>query len=76
VAVVYCLDATKGNAPERFAAAEKSWRRLDGYNQLPKIILGVKFADGVEVIRSQAQAAAAGPLPSPRFGDGSGNYRS
>src|SRR5947209_16707854 len=39
--------------------AEKSWRRLDGHNQLPKIILGVKFADGVEVIRSQAQAAAA-----------------
>src|SRR5437899_12820852 len=40
-------------------AAEKSWRRLNGHNQLPKIILGVKFADGVEVIRSQAQAAAA-----------------
>jgi putative transposase len=40
-------------------AAEKNWRRLDGHNQLPKVILGVKFADGVEVIRSQAQAAAA-----------------
>jgi hypothetical protein len=40
-------------------AAEKSWRRLDGHNQLPKIILGVKFADGVEVVRPQAQAAAA-----------------
>jgi putative transposase len=43
-------------------AAEKSWRRLDGHNQLPKVILGVlgvQFADGVEVIRSQAQAAAA-----------------
>jgi putative transposase len=40
-------------------AAEKSWRRLDGHNQLPKVILGVKFADGVEVIRSQVQAAAA-----------------
>jgi hypothetical protein len=35
-------------------AAEKSWRRLDGYNQLPKVILGVKFTDGIEVIRSQA----------------------
>jgi hypothetical protein len=22
-------------------AAEKSWRRLDGHNQLPKVILGV-----------------------------------
>src|SRR5437667_8015638 len=40
-------------------AAENSWRRLDSHNQLPKVILGVKFADGVEVIRSQAQAAAA-----------------
>jgi len=40
-------------------AAEKSWRRLNGHNQLPKIILGVKFADGIEVVKSQAQAAAA-----------------
>jgi putative transposase len=40
-------------------AAEKSWRRLDGHNQLPKIILGVKFTDGIEVVRSQAQTAAA-----------------
>ena len=40
-------------------AAEKSWRRLDGHNQLPKVILGVKFADGIEVVRPQAQAAAA-----------------
>jgi hypothetical protein len=30
-------------------AAEKSWRRLDGHNQLPKVILGVKFADGIEL---------------------------
>jgi len=40
-------------------AAERSWRRLDGHNQLPKLILGVKFTDGIEVVRSQAQAAAA-----------------
>ncbi len=26
-------------------AAEKSWRRLNGHNQLPKIILGIKFTD-------------------------------
>jgi hypothetical protein len=38
-------------------AAEKSWRRLDGHNQLPKVILGVKFTDGIEVVRSQAQGA-------------------
>ena len=40
-------------------AAERSWRRLDGHNQLPKVVVGVKFADGIEVVRSQAQAAAA-----------------
>jgi putative transposase len=40
-------------------AAQKSWRRLDGHNQLPKVILGVKFTDGIEVVRSRAQAAAA-----------------
>jgi putative transposase len=40
-------------------AAERSWRRLDGHNQLPKLILGVKFADGIEVVKSQAQSAAA-----------------
>ena len=42
--------------------AQKSWRRLDGHNQLPKIIQGVKFTDGLEVTASsaaiQAQAAA------------------
>lgn len=40
-------------------AAEKSWRRLKGYSLLPKVILGVKFNDGIEVVRSQSQTAAA-----------------
>jgi len=44
-------------------AAQKSWRRLDGHNQLPKIIQGVKFTDGLEVVVKpatiQAQTAAA-----------------
>jgi putative transposase len=40
-------------------AAEKSWHRLRGHNQLPKVFLGVKFNDGIEVVRSQAQTAAA-----------------
>ena len=35
-------------------AAQKSWRRLDGHNQLPKLILGVKFIDGLEVVANQA----------------------
>lgn len=40
-------------------AAEKSWHRLRGHSQLPKVILGVKFTDGIEVVRLQAQTAAA-----------------
>ena len=40
-------------------AAERSWRRLNGHNQLPKLILGVRFADGIEVVRPKAQTAAA-----------------
>jgi transposase-like protein len=40
-------------------AAEKSWHRLRAHDQLPKVILGIKFNDGIEAIRSQAQAAAA-----------------
>ena len=42
--------------------AQRSWRRLDGQAQLPKLILGVKFADGLEVTakatRQPATAAA------------------
>jgi len=42
--------------------AQKSWRRLDGHTQLPKLIMGVKFADGLEVtakaIRQPDTAAA------------------
>ncbi len=42
-------------------AAQKSWRRLDGHNQLPKLVLGAKFTDGLEVIGTadrQPKAAA------------------
>lgn len=38
--------------------AEKRWRRLDGKNQLPKIISGVKFSNGCEVIPDDAKHAA------------------
>jgi hypothetical protein len=37
---------------------EVTWRRLDGNNQLPKVIRGVKFIDGVEAVRQDHQAAA------------------
>lgn len=42
-------------------AAQKSWRRLDGHNQLPKLVLGAKFTDGLEVVGTadrQPKAAA------------------
>jgi hypothetical protein len=39
-------------------AAEKHWRRLDGQNQLPKVILGITFNDGIEVAKEEAQTAA------------------
>src|SRR5512136_3451777 len=43
--------------------AQKSWRRLDGHNQLPKIIQGVTFIDGLEIAAKlkapQAKFAAA-----------------
>jgi transposase-like protein len=39
-------------------AAAKTWRRLKGENQLPKVIQGVIFRDGVEVINTPAQNAA------------------
>jgi putative transposase len=40
-------------------AAQKTWRRLDGNNQLPKLILGVKFADGLEVAAKPANRQPA-----------------
>ena len=42
--------------------AQKNWRRIDGHNQLPKLIQGIRFTDGIEVIGNstapQVQAAA------------------
>jgi putative transposase len=34
--------------------AQQHWRRLDGHALLPKIILGVKFKDGIEVVAKSA----------------------
>jgi len=31
-------------------AASKTWRRLMGENQLPKVIAGVRFQDGAEIL--------------------------
>ncbi|MCP4198519.1 MAG: IS256 family transposase [Proteobacteria bacterium] len=39
-------------------AAQKRWQRLSGRNELPKLIEGVKFADGIEVKDELKQTAA------------------
>jgi putative transposase len=39
-------------------AAAKTWRRLKGENQLPRVIEGVTFKDGVEVTNTHPQYAA------------------
>lgn len=35
-------------------AAARTWRRLKGQNQLPKLIAGARFLDGIEVIENEA----------------------
>jgi transposase-like protein len=58
---------TKGALPQDTArpmvfklvmAAAKTWRRLKGENQLPKVIDGVRFKDGIEVNTVNAKNAA------------------
>jgi putative transposase len=39
-------------------AAARTWRRLKGENQLPKLIQGVTFKNGVEVINTPTKSAA------------------
>ena len=38
--------------------AAKTWRRLKGENQFPKVITGVTFRNGVEVTDTPKQTAA------------------
>ncbi len=42
-------------------AAAKTWRRLNGENQLPKVVQGIKFQNGIEVIEMPAHHAADRP---------------
>jgi hypothetical protein len=39
-------------------AAAKTWHKLKGENQLPKVVQGVTFRNGVEVTNTPAQHAA------------------
>jgi hypothetical protein len=41
---------------EKFFA--RTWRRLQGQNQLPKVIGGVRFQDGIEVTEAPSNHAA------------------
>ena len=51
-------------------AASKTWRRLRGQNQLPKVIDGVKFKDGIEEAADTKSAALFTPSPTfPRSSD-------
>ena len=37
--------------------AEESWRRLRGFRQLGKVIEGVRFNDGIEIIKDSRAVA-------------------
>jgi putative transposase len=53
-----CLSRTKTRIMvfKLIKAAEKSWLKLRGRNQLPKVITGIKFTDGEEVKDVKANA--------------------
>jgi putative transposase len=51
------------------AQAQRHWRRCDGHDLLPKIILSVKFKDGIEIA---AESAAEPKTPPP---DRSGRHQ-
>jgi putative transposase len=38
-------------------AASKKWRRLKGANQLPRVVDGIKFTDGVAISNAETRAA-------------------
>ena len=43
-------------------AVAESWPRLNGHNQLPKVILGVKFTDEIEVVDRKIKPLPPDPL--------------
>jgi hypothetical protein len=38
-------------------AASRTWRRLKGQNQLPKVVNGINFKDGIETVAEIKPAA-------------------
>jgi len=57
--VFQCLHATRSRLMvfKLVMAASRTWRRLQGQNQLPKVINGVEFKDGIEVVAEIKSAA-------------------
>ena len=43
-------------------AASRTWRRLKGQNQLPKVVNGIKFKDGIEAVAEIKSAANILPI--------------
>ena len=42
----------------KLTAASKTWRRLKGESQLPKIVAGATFRDGTEIVQAPSSRAA------------------
>jgi hypothetical protein len=56
-------------------AASKTRRRLQGENQLPKVIGGVRFQDGIEIIEAPSNHAAWSPFhPKSRIAPKGGRH--
>ena len=51
-------DTARLTAFKLVMAAARTWRQLKGENQLPKVLQGVTFRNGVEVTDTPAQSAA------------------
>jgi len=58
-----CLSNRTALAFKLLEGAQKSWRRLDGHNQLPKLVFGVTFNDGIEVIAKRPTVSPLQPPP-------------
>ena len=46
-------------------AASRTWRRLKGQNQLPKVVNGIKFKDGIEQSPKSNPPLVSSPHPAP-----------
>jgi len=47
----------KGALSKLVMAASRTWRRLQGQSQSPKVVNGIKFKDGIEAVAEITSAA-------------------